>query len=109
LISEQIEQYTVDVSALYQLPVTFGRRARLYAIGGGGYLRQLHEGRFLVETGRTVHAGAGLQYWWRGGVDNRRPLGARGEARWVRRSGGIEFADEARNFAAVHLLFVIGL
>jgi hypothetical protein len=108
-ISESVEQYTVEGSVVYHLPVDIGRRLRSYAIGGGGYLRQLHEGRFLVETGSTLHIGGGLQYWLRGGSDNRRPLGARADVRYVRRSGGIDFADTSRSYPAFSVLFFAGL
>jgi hypothetical protein len=74
-----------------------------------GYLRQLHEGRLLVETGTTVHFGGGVHYWWRTGGRGRRPLGARGEARVVRRSGGIEFNDRGRTFVTLTVLAFIGL
>ena len=106
--SSGVDQYIVDVSAVYQLPVTMGRRATTYAIGGGGYLRQLHAGRLAVETGSTIHVGAGLQYWFRSGP-KRRPLGARGEVRYVRRHGGIEFEDRGRGFPTISVLAFVGL
>lgn len=109
--SERLLQYTVDVSGLYQLPgVSLGSRAHPYVIGGGGYLRQLHEGRLRIETGRTVHLGAGLQYWLRGGANQRqRPLGARLEARLVRRTGGIEYEEKNRQYGAFTVLMFVGL
>jgi hypothetical protein len=103
-LSERVSQYAVDVSAVYQLPLSIGRRVRPYALGGGGYLRQLHEGRVLVETGSTMHAGGGVQYWLRGGRADSRSLGARGEIRYIRRVGAIEFEDKARSFPAVSIL-----
>jgi hypothetical protein len=105
--SEQINQYVVDVSGLYQLPIAVGRRARVYAVGGMGYLRQLHEGRLLVETGTTVHLGGGLQYWLRHRAAGR-AFGTRVEGRYVRRQGGIDFEDRGRNFPAFSLLGFIG-
>jgi hypothetical protein len=108
-VSERVSQYNVDVGVLYQLPIDLGRRMRTYVLGGGGYLRQLHEGRLLVETGSTIHLGGGVQYWLRGHEGRRRALGIRGEARYVRRSGGIEYEDAARGFPAVSVLFFAGL
>jgi hypothetical protein len=103
--SEQLEQYAVDVSGLYLIPrLSVGSRLRPYAIAGGGYLRQLHEGRLRVETGGTVHIGAGLRYWVRGGRSNQRPFGARAEVRYVRRTGGIEFDERARSVPSVSVL-----
>jgi hypothetical protein len=34
-----------------------------YLSGGAGYMRELHEGNQLVETGQEYHALAGLNYW----------------------------------------------
>lgn len=105
--SERIDQYVIDVSGVYQLPVSWARRARPYVIAGAGYLRQLHEGRLLVETGSTLHAGGGLHYWLRG-TRGERPFGLRGEARYVRRSGGIDFDDRSRGFASASALVFFG-
>ena len=108
--TERLSQYAVDVSGMLLLPdVGLGRRGRLYAIGGGGYLRQLHEGRLEVDTGSTIHAGAGVQYWFRGGINPRQhPLGIRGEVRVVHRNGGIDYEDRSRNFPAVSALLFAG-
>jgi hypothetical protein len=102
--SEKITQYVVDVSGIYPLPIAMGRRARAYAIGGGGYLRQLHEGRLLVETGATLHAGGGLQYFLARSSDDGRAFGVRGEARYVRRTGGIDFDERSRTFPLASVL-----
>jgi hypothetical protein len=111
--SERVQQFAVDVSAIYQLPIAVSRRARAYAIGGGGYLRQLHEGRLLVDTGQTIHVGGGVQYWLRGAAGRqslrpaRRALGVRGEVRFVRRFGGIDFEERARSFPTVGALVFV--
>ena len=108
-VTEQVSQYSIDVSGIYQVPgLALGNRMRPYLIGGGGYLRQLHEGRLLVETGRTFHAGGGLQYWFRGGQGKARPLGVRAEGRYVRRTGGIDFEDAARSFPSFTVLAFAG-
>jgi hypothetical protein len=107
--SERIEQYAVDVSGVYLIPrLAVASRLRPYVVAGGGYLRQLHEGRLKVETGGTFQVGGGLRYWWRGGRPNQRSLGARAEVRYVRRSGGIEFEEQGRGFARVSLLAFAG-
>jgi hypothetical protein len=107
-VTEELAQYTVDVRAMYQLPLSFGRRMRPYALGGAGYLRQLHEGRLLAESGRTIHVGGGVQVWLRGGSGTARSLGARVEARYVRRTGAIAFDDSARAFPTLNLLAFVG-
>ena len=107
--SERIEQYAVDVSGVYLIPnLSVASRLRPYVLAGGGYLRQLHEGRLQVETGSTMHVGGGLRYWLRGGRANQRSLGARAEVRYVRRTGGIDFEEQARSYPRVSLLGFAG-
>jgi hypothetical protein len=109
LVSERIEQYTVDVSGVFQLSgVKLGRRARPYVTGGGGYLRQLHAGRLLLETGTTIHLGGGIRYWLRGGLTPTRALGVRADARVVHRSGGVDFEDRSRTYPVFSLLGFVG-
>ena len=108
-LGEEVVQYTVDVSGLWQLPgISFGRRARPYLTVGGGYLRQLHEDRLVAETGRIFHAGGGVRVWFTGGSTTARAIGLRAEARLVHRSRGIEFEDASRNFPAFSLLGFVG-
>ena len=108
-IAETTTQYTVDVSALFQIPgVKLGSRLRPYALGGGGYLRQLPEGRLLVETGHTIHLGGGLRYWLRGGAITQRAFGLRAEARAVRRGGGINFEDARPVYPAFSVMGFVG-
>ena len=108
LAEERISQFGVNVSGVMLLGPPLGRRARLYAIAGGGYLRQLHESRLLVDTGRTIHAGGGVEYWLRGGTNQQHPLGVRGEARFVHRTGGIDYEDASRSFPAMSALVFVG-
>jgi hypothetical protein len=104
-VAQTTTQYTVDASGILQIPgLALGRRLRPYAIGGGGYLRQLHEGRLRVETGYTIHAGGGIRYWLYGGTATGRAVGARAEARIVRRTGGIEFDDAPHTYPALSVL-----
>jgi hypothetical protein len=102
---EEIGQFTVDVSGLWHLPGrTLGSRARPYVIGGGGYLRQLHEDRYLVETGSVAYGGGGVHYWFRGGSTGQRAMGVRGEASIVMRSRGIDFEDKRRTYPRLSAL-----
>jgi hypothetical protein len=103
--TESISQYTVEVSGLYHLPGrTLGTSARPYLIGGGGYLRQLHEDRFLLETGGLGYAGGGVHYWLRGKTGRSRPVGIRGEVSVVVRSRGIDFEDRSRVYPRLSAL-----
>lgn len=109
VVAEDISQYTVDVGAIIQLPwIRLGARARPYVIGGGGYLRQLHEDRLLVETGSLAYVGGGVRYWLRGGPLTRRGLGVRADTRYVHRARGIDFEDRSRGYAAISVLGFVG-
>lgn len=107
--SESLQQYVFDAGALWYLPVRLGSRARLFASGGGGYLRQLHEERTLVETGRIYYAGTGINFWLHGGHAPTKSLGVRTDLRANWRQGGIEFGGKTRIFPTVTVLLFIGL
>jgi hypothetical protein len=108
-VSEPLQQYVFEAGAVWHLPLHFGSRARLFASGGGGYLRQLHQERTLVETGRVYYAGTGLNVWLRGGHGPTKSLGLRTDVRANWRQDGIEFGDKTRVFATVTLLLFVGL
>lgn len=107
LEGEQLKQYLFDAAVVWHLPMGWGARMRPFIIGGGGYLRQLHEERTLVETGQVYYGGFGARYWFRGGSGARRAIGVRGDIRANLRRGGIDFEDQTRIFPtlAVHLFF----
>lgn len=101
LDGEQLQQYAVDAGAVWQLPVHFGRRARPFLSAGAGYLRQLHEGRTLIEHGQIYYAGGGLRYWMRGGDGTGRSLGLRADARAMWKRNGFDFDDRTRVYPAL--------
>ena len=108
-IVDEITQYTVDVAGVLHIPrIKLGARARPYATAGAGYLRQLSDDRLLVESGRIFHVGGGVRYWIRGGAPTSRALGVRADARYVRRSGGIDFEDRARSHPSFSVLVFAG-
>ncbi len=109
LEGEQLKQYVVDAAVLWHLPVRVGARARPFVIGGGGYLRQLHEERTLLETGQVFYGGGGVRYWLRGGSGAGRAVGLRGDVRATVRRGGIDFEDKRRVYPtfAVHLFVAL--
>ena len=61
-VAETIGQYIVEGGVTAQLARWAAGRLAPFASAGAGYLRQLHEGRGLVETGRTYYVGAGIRY-----------------------------------------------
>ena len=102
-ITESIDQYLIDGSVLVMLDeVRIGTRFIPFATGGGGYLRQLHDGRTLVEHGQVYHAGGGVKYALltrsTGAI---RAAGLRGDARVYFMRGGITFDDRPRSHMAI--------
>lgn len=66
----------------------------LFATAGAGYVRQLHSGRTLVESGRSIYVGAGAERaLWRG---HRNVLAGRLEGRAVWLAKGVAFDDRYR-------------
>lgn len=61
--TSRLTQYTIEAGVLWQPNgLWFAHsRVRPFVTGGGGYLRQLHDGATLVETGRSAFAGGGVK------------------------------------------------
>ncbi|OFW06474.1 MAG: hypothetical protein A3H96_12400 [Acidobacteria bacterium RIFCSPLOWO2_02_FULL_67_36] len=93
--TERIARYVFNGSVVWHLPpLTFaGGKGVPFVLGGGGYLRELHEGNELLETGREYHAGAGLKYWF---GDSRQRLGLRADVQISMRKGGVNFGTTRR-------------
>jgi hypothetical protein len=106
---ESLEQYVCEAGAVWYLPVRLGPKWRVFASGGGGYLRQLHQERTLVETGSVYYAGAGVNLWLRGGHGPSKSLGIRSDARINWRRGGIEFENQTRAFPTLSVALFVGL
>lgn len=91
---EALSQYFLDATVLVFLPqLTFASgRGRAFVQGGAGYLRQLHEGHYSIETGSVYNAGAGLKYYFaarRGGFV--KGFGLRVDLRGYYKRGGFSF------------------
>jgi hypothetical protein len=89
--TETIRQITIGGSVLAELPRwRIASRGVPFVTAGAGYLRQLHEGQTLVQTGRTYSAGGGVQFLFR-----QRPrghlkgFGVRADVRAVARTNGV--------------------
>jgi hypothetical protein len=104
-VSASLLQITIEGGGLVELarvPMPSGRLV-VFATGGGGYLRQVHEDRILVETGSTIYGGAGVK--WRTvaaqprGIAHRLLL--RGDVRLVTRGGGVDTTDSRRTYITV--------
>lgn len=90
---EDLTRYVFTASVVFHLRRGPARRLVPFVAGGAGYIRDLHEGNQLVETGTEYHALAGMKYWF--GAARRR-LGIRGQAGLSISDGGFDFKDEPR-------------
>ena len=101
-VSERADQYVIDGSLIVLLDRLQVGRLVPFAAAGAGYLRQLHEGRTLVEQGTAYHLGGGVRQWL--SVRNNaviKAFGVRADARVYLFSGGISTDDGVRPHAAV--------
>lgn len=99
-VAETLQQIEAEVGGLWAPGATpFARRVQFYAVGGAGYVRQLHRGQTLVETGRAVYLGGGtvLRLPRRQG-GTFRAVGLRLEARATRMTDGVSL--DARGHTA---------
>lgn len=105
---ETLSHYVFDGSVAWHLRrLAFASGSAIpYLAGGGGYVRELHEGNQLVETGQEFHGVAGLKYWL-GAGDHR--FGLRIEAGLSARKKGFDSGDKVRTlpivFAGLSYLF----
>ena len=58
--SESLRQFTIVGGAVVFLPRWQARRLLPFLTGGAGYIRQLHEGDTLVQSGGTYYVGGGV-------------------------------------------------
>jgi len=101
-VDERIDQYFVEASLLVRLDeIRLGRRTIPFLSGGGGYLRQLHQGLTVIEEGHLYHLGGGIKHWLvardRGFV---RAAGLRADGRVYFLKSGISFDGRPRPHAA---------
>ena len=92
---ETLSHYVFDGSLVWHLRnLTFASgNAVPYIAGGAGYLRELHQGNQLVETGHEYHAVAGLNYWLGSGAHR---FGLRVEGGLSARKKGFDSEDKVR-------------
>jgi hypothetical protein len=99
---EQIDQYQVDAGLLVMLEKLRLGGVVPFASAGGGYLRQLHEGRTVVEEGRVFHAGGGVKYrLFARQVGILKAAGFRADARLYLLAGAITLDDRLRPLGAL--------
>jgi hypothetical protein len=91
-VSESVRQFTIEGGALVNLTRwRFGSRVFPFVTAGGGYLRQLHEGGTLAQTGKVGYVGGGarIPLVSRGARERLKQLGVRADLRALVRSGGV--------------------
>jgi opacity protein-like surface antigen len=87
-----------------------GSRGVPFVTAGGGYLRQLHEGRTVVRTGQSYFAGAGIRYALAARMQSLvKTIGVRADGRLVVRAGGIALDDRVHLAPAVAASLYFGL
>jgi hypothetical protein len=101
-VAERVDQYVVEGRLVVLLDeVRLGARTVPFAAAGAGYLRQLHEGRTVIEEGHVVHVGGGVRHrLFARGQGLVRGIGLRGDARLALYTAGISFDDGPRPRAA---------
>ena len=91
---ETLSRYVVTASVVWHFRhVTSAHRLVPFIAAWGGYVRDLHEGNELIETGGEFHALGGVKYWLGTG---RRRFGLRGQAGFSLTSGGFDFRQTSR-------------
>lgn len=93
--TEPISRYVIDGSLVLHLSnLSFaGGKGVPFIAGGGGYLRELHDGNGVIETGTELHGGGGVKLWFGSGA---RRLGVRADVGFSMRDGGFDFRDGRR-------------
>ena len=61
-VDAAVTQFQMEGGVLVRPSAWSGARLSPFLTAGGGYLRQLNDGRTLVESGRSYYFGAGLYY-----------------------------------------------
>jgi hypothetical protein len=98
---EEVDQYVIDGGLVVHFG-PLGAGVRPFVTAGAGYVRELHEGRVVVEDGSVFYAGGGLKYGLMSRSDGLiKAVGLRGDARLNVLSGGIQVEDGVRRHVAV--------
>jgi hypothetical protein len=97
---ERLDQYFVEAGMVWLLEQFRFRGIVPFVAGGAGYLRQLHEGRTLVETGQVYQAGGGIRRRLVSDVGWLRAVGLRLDGRVYVLVDGVQLEDRPRTHGA---------
>jgi hypothetical protein len=102
-VEETLSEYMFGGGLLWYLPIKqLPPRARIFIAGQVSYVRQLHEGNTLAETGREYELEGGLKmYFPRQAASGLKGFGIRADAGLAVRTHGVFFDDRARYSPAV--------
>jgi hypothetical protein len=102
-VVERIDQYFFEASLVVMFEEwRVGAGTVPFAVAGGGYLRQLHEGLTVIEQGHLYHAGGGVKHWFVARTTGViRTAGLRADARMYFLARGLSFDEGPRPHAAI--------
>jgi hypothetical protein len=88
--TETLTLYVVDGSAVWNFAPLNRGRVVPFVVGGAGYIRDVHEGSELIETGTEYHGLAGVKWWF---SDRPNRFGLRLDGGFSVRDGGFDFRE----------------
>jgi outer membrane protein with beta-barrel domain len=89
-----IRQYTIEGGITAQLARWRAGRFAPFASAGAAYLRQLYDGRTIIENGRSYYAGGGVRYSLTSGGGRVKGSGIRADVRATFPSGGVALDED---------------
>jgi opacity protein-like surface antigen len=106
--TERITQFTLGGAMVARLTRwRLWRHGTPFVSAGVAYLRELHEGQTLVETGRIYSAGGGATFLWRARpTATLKALGVRADVRAVVRSRGVALDNRSHVAPSAAVSFV---
>jgi hypothetical protein len=100
-VSSAVGQYLVEAGLTATLSRWRTGRFAPFASAGAGYLRQLHEGRTLIETGRSYYAGGGVTLLLTSGGGRLKATGLRVDVRATFLQDGVAIEDGTQTVPSV--------
>lgn len=105
---ERLDHYLIDGGIIITLDELRVRDWQPFAAAGAGYMRQLHQGLTLTESGHLFYVGGGARH----SVFERpsgfvRGLGVRADVRLNILSGGVSVDDTSRNHLSASASFFV--
>jgi hypothetical protein len=95
--TDRLQQYTLGAAAVWLVPIErLGPRTVPFVTGGAAYVRQLHEGGTLAQSGRLFDVGGGIERLLAARAGRRvKAVGIRGDVRARVRSSSVTIDGRA--------------